>query len=69
MHKLFLILFVLLYIDDVYFWVEKDKPVNSTKYTVYTEVNTDSIPQPISNNQIELIHAQDTTITIVVHRP
>lgn len=57
-----------MYIDDVYFWAEKGKPVTPTDYTIIQETKTDSIAPPISKDQIEIINAQDTTITIVVHR-
>lgn len=67
MHKLFLILFTLLFVDDVYFWVDrKDRVVPN--YTIQQENNTDTIARPITKDQIEFIHAQDTTVTIVVHR-
>lgn len=67
MHKLFLILFTLLFVDDVYFWVDKKDRVVSN-YTVIQSNNTDTIARPITKDQIEIIHAQDTTVTIVVHR-
>ena len=69
MHKLFLILFVLLYVDDVYFWVDKKDRLVPTQYTtIVQETSTDTIATPIQKDQIEIIHAQDTTITVVVRR-
>ena len=69
MHKLFLILFVLLYVDDVYFWVDKKDRVTPTQYsTIVQEASTDTIANPIQKDQIEIIHAQDTTVTVVVRR-
>ncbi len=69
MHKLFLILFVLLYVDDVYFWVDKKDRIAPTQYTtIVQEAHADTIPRLIQKDQIEIIHAQDTTVTVVVHR-
>lgn len=72
MHKLILILLVLLYVDDVYFWVNKRDDVSTTDYTVFQEAKMDSVTYPTKRNEkiekIDIINAQDTTITIVVHR-
>lgn len=68
MYKLLVILIAIMpYIDDVYYWVDKHDRV-PVDYTASQSVRTDSIAQPIPKDQIEIIHAQDTTVTVVVHR-
>ena len=72
MHKLLVIIAaVFLYVDDVYYWVAKPETVTPVDYTVLQGARTDSIPAPArkdNQEQIEIIHAQDTTVTVVVHR-
>lgn len=68
MHKLLLIIFIFLYIDDVYYWVDPSEQITPTDYTVLQGARTDSIAVPQQQEQIEIIHAQDTTVTVVVHR-
>ncbi len=55
------------YIDDVYFWADEHEQV-SFDYSAIVEAPRDTIAQPINKEQIEIIHAQDTTVTIVVRR-
>lgn len=68
MHKLLIILVALIpYIDDVYYW-EDSRDAAPIDYTVLQGERTDTIACSQNKDQIEIIHAQDTTVTVVVHR-
>lgn len=68
MHRLLIILVALVpYIDDVYFW-EDSKDAAPIDYTVLQGAKTDTIAHEQSKEKIEIINAQDTTVTVVVHR-